>query len=83
MTTCKTIRNVVASTKEAETGGLYNNAQDAIIIRIALEELGNPQPPTPIKTDNTTAHSFVHDNIKQQKSKKWDMGWNWLRNRTI
>ena len=83
MTVCKTIRNVVASAAETETGGVYNNAQDAVIIRIALQEIGHPQPPTPIKTDNTTAHSFVHDNIKQRKSKTWDMRWNWLRNRTV
>ena len=83
MTVYKTTCNVVASAAKAETGGLYNNAQDAIIIHIALEELGHPQPPTPIKTDNTTAHSFVHNNIKQRKPKTWDMRWNWLRNRTV
>jgi hypothetical protein len=49
ITVCKTICNVVASAAEAETGGVYNNAQDAVIIRIALQELGHPQPPTPIK----------------------------------
>ena len=69
MTVCKTIRKVVASAAKAETGGVYNNTQDAVIVLIALEELRHPQPPTPIKTDNTNAHSFVHDNIKQKNLK--------------
>jgi hypothetical protein len=66
LTVCKTIRNVIASAAEGETGGLYSNAQDTIICRITLEELGHPHPPTPIKTDNTTANSFVHSNIKKR-----------------
>ena len=71
----------MASAAEAETAGIFGNAQMAITIRRALEQLGHPQPPTPIKTDNSTAHSFVHNNIKQRRSKTWDMRWNWLRDR--
>ena len=81
---CKTIRNVVASAAEAETNGLFHNAREAIPIRQTLIEMGHPQPPTPIKTDNSTAISFVSSNIKQKKSKSWDMQLNWLRDkRTI
>jgi len=54
----KTICNVVASAAEVETAGIFGNSQIAIPIRRALEALGHPQPTTPIKTDNTTAHSF-------------------------
>ena len=82
LTECKTIKNVVGSAAEAETGGLYGNAQMGIIIRHALEELGHPQPPTPLKTDNATANSFVHSNLRQKRSKTWDMRWNWLRDQT-
>ena len=46
LTECKALRHVVGSAAEAETGGLYHNGQTAIPIRIALEELGHPQPPT-------------------------------------
>ena len=46
-----------------------------------LEALGHPQPPTPIKTDNSTAQGFVYDNINQKKSKSWDMRFYWLRDR--
>jgi hypothetical protein len=78
---CKTLRHVVSSAAEAETGGLFHNAQIAILIRHILEALGHPQPPTPIKTDNSTANGFVHDNIHQKRSKSWDMRYYWLRDR--
>ena len=80
-TECRTIRNVVASAAEAETAGLFGNSQIAVVIRRALQSLDHPQPPTPIKTDNSTANSFVHSNIRQKRSKTWDMRYNWLRDR--
>jgi hypothetical protein len=79
LTVCKTLPGVMTSAAEAETGGVYWNGQDAIACRIPLEALGHPQPPTPLKTDNSTAYSFVHSNIRQRRSKTWDMRWNWLR----
>jgi hypothetical protein len=81
LTICKTIRGVMASAAEAETGGVYGNAQEALACRVSLLALGHPQPATPLKTDNSTANSFVHANIKQRRSKTWDMRWNWLRDK--
>ena len=78
---CKTIRNVVASAAEAEMGGLYHNAQTSIPIRYILQALQHPQPPTPIKTDNATAHGFIYNNINLKKSKSWDMRYYWARDR--
>jgi hypothetical protein len=83
LTECRTLRNVVASAAEAETGGLFHNAQTCIPIRIALEELGHVQPPTPLKTDNSTATAFVHSSMKQKRSKSWDMRYHWLRDRLL
>jgi len=80
-TECKTIRNVAASAAEAETAGIFGNSQIAIPIRRALEALGHPQPPTLIKTDDTTAHSSVHAHIRKKRSKIWNMRYNWLRYR--
>ena len=80
---CKTLKHVVASAAEAETGGLFINSQLAIPIRQSLEALGHIQPPTPIKTDNSTAYKFVHNDMKQKISKSWDMRFNWLRDRSI
>jgi hypothetical protein len=79
LTICKTVRGVMASAAETETGGVYGNAQEAIACRTSLLALGHPQPPTPLKTDNSTANSFAHANIRQRRSKTWDMRWNWLR----
>jgi hypothetical protein len=79
---CKTLRGVLTSAAEAETGGVFHNGQTAIVIQRALEALGHKQPPTPLKTDNSTAHSFVHTNIRQRRSKTWDMRWNWLRDKS-
>ena len=78
---CKTLRHVVSSAAEAETGGIFHNAQVAIPIRTLLEILNHPQPPTPLKTDNATACGFIHDNIHQKRSKSWDMRYYWLRDR--
>ena len=81
LTICKTIRGVMTSVAEAKTGGVYSNAQEAIACRISLRALGHPQAATPLKTDNSTSNSFVHANIKQRRSKTWDMRWNWLQDK--
>ncbi len=52
---CQIMRQVVASAAEAELGALFLNTQAICPIRVALEELGHPQPPTPLQTDNNTA----------------------------
>ena len=81
LTVCKTIRNVMTSAAKAETAGVFGNGQEIIAIRILLQALGHPQLATPLKTDNSTSNSFVHANIKQRRSKTWDMRWNWLRDK--
>ena len=78
---CKTLRHVVSSAEEAEVAGVYHNAGMALPIRHFLQCLHHPQPPTPIKTDNSTATGFIYDNIHQKRSKAWDMRYYWLRDR--
>ena len=73
LTVCKTLCGVMTSAAEAETGGVYGNAQEIIGCRISLDALGHPQPAMPLKTDNSTLNSFVHANIKQRRSKTWDL----------
>ena len=75
---CKTLKHVVASAAEAETGVLFINAQETFPIRYSLHQLGHEQPPTPIKTNNSTALAFVNANIRQKRSKSWDMRYYWL-----
>ena len=78
---CRTLRNVMASAAEAELGALFHNAQVAEPIRVCLEEMGHPQPQTPLKTDNSTAAGIVNSSIRQKKSKAMDMRFYWVKDR--
>ena len=75
------LRNVMASAAEAELGALFENAKEAAPMRIALIELGHPQPATPIQVDNLTAHGIVNSNIRQRKSKAINMRFYWVKDR--
>ena len=65
---CKTLQTIVASAAEAETGSLFHNGQIIIHIRRQLEALGHPQPPTPLKIDNSTSNEFVNKSLRQKKA---------------
>ena len=71
----------MSSAAEAETNGVFHNAKIALPLRQLLIEMGHPQPPTIIHTDNSTTHGFVNKNIQLKKSKSWDMNLHWLRDR--
>jgi hypothetical protein len=43
---CSIMPMIVSSAAEAETGRAYYNGKDAVSLRIALEEMGHPQPAT-------------------------------------
>jgi len=68
-TLCSIMCNVMASAGEAEIGTVFHSAQDVIPLRNALEDMGHPQPPIPIQTDNTTAAGFLNNTIKQKRTK--------------
>jgi hypothetical protein len=51
-TLCTILRFVVASAAEAELGALFLHCEEGIIFRRTLEELGHPQPRTPVHCDN-------------------------------
>ena len=50
---------MVASAAKAELGELFHNGQKSVPLRITLKELDFYQPPTPIKTDNSTAECII------------------------
>lgn len=77
----KIMNNVMASATEAEVGALFHNAQDACMLRTALDFLGHPQPATPIQTDNACAEGIINDTVKQKRSKAIDMRFYWVRDR--
>ena len=57
---------VATSATEAELGALFYNIQEGTILRLALEELGHKQPPTPVHCDNVTAIGIANDSVKKQ-----------------
>jgi hypothetical protein len=75
------IKNVVASAAEAEVGACFHNAQSGAPLRVTLTELGHAQPPTPLRTDNSTAFGILNETIKQKRSKAMDMRYHWLTDR--
>jgi hypothetical protein len=71
------LRNVMASAAEAKIGALFVNAQDGTVLLTTLIELGHPQPPTPLQSDNSTAPGTVNASIRQRRSKAIDMRFYW------
>jgi hypothetical protein len=71
----------MGSAAEAEVGALYIVAQEIVPMQITLEELGHPQPATPLKTDNSTACGIMNGTVKQKRTKAMDRRYYWLRDR--
>jgi hypothetical protein len=77
----KVLKHVMSSAAEAEIGAVFINAKEGAVLRTTLEELGNPHPPTPIETDNTTATGYSNGTIKQKRTKAMDMRFYWIKDR--
>ena len=73
------IKTVMSSATEAELGALFINAKTSVSMRQTLEEMGHPQPRTPIQTANSTAHALLTNRILPKALKAMDMRFNWLR----
>jgi hypothetical protein len=80
---CQTIKNVVSSAAEAETGGIYIGGKHACPMQAMLEELGHRQPKTgsPFDTDNNTAQGILNSKMRQKLSKSFDMRYWWMKDR--
>jgi hypothetical protein len=72
---------VLSSAAEAELAAVFHNGKEACPFRAYLEELGHPQPPTPIQTNNSTAAGIANESVKQKRSKAIDMHFYWIRDR--
>ena len=64
---------VMSSAAEAEIGAMFINAREAVPTRKTLEEMGHPQPKTPMQTDNTAAQAVVTNNVQPKRTKAMDM----------
>ena len=62
------LKLVTASAAEEKRGALLIHTKEAQVIRLLLAKFGQPQSPTPIYIDNTTAIGIVNSTIKRQCS---------------
>ena len=60
------IKNVIGSASEANCAALFINSIEAILVITILEEMGHPQPATPMQVDNSTCDGIM--NCKIQKT---------------
>jgi hypothetical protein len=65
------IKSLVASTAESEVGVCFHNAQSGAPLRVTLTELGHIQPPTPLRTTNSTAFGILNETIKGKQKRQW------------
>jgi hypothetical protein len=73
------IKAIMSLAAEAELGALYIDSRKAVPMCNLLQEMGHPQPPTPIQTNNSTALGVVTSNIQPRQTKAMDMRFYWLR----
>jgi hypothetical protein len=78
---CQIKKDVLSATAESELSALFYIGKDGCPIRICLEELSLPQPPTILLTDNSTAIGVAKDACKQQRSKAMNIRLYWVRDR--
>jgi len=55
--------------------------RESVYIRIILDEMGDPQPPAPLQTDNLMADGVVNDKIQPKRTKAIGMRYHWLWDR--
>ena len=75
------ITAVMSSAADAEYGALFFNAKDGCKLRTTLQDMGYPQPATPIQADNSCAVGLANDTVKQKRSKAIDMRFYWVKDR--
>ena len=75
------LKHVMSSAAEAETGALFVTCKEGTLCRYTLQDMGHPQPATPITTDNTTAAGIANRTVKQKKTRAMDMCFYWLADR--
>jgi len=79
LTLSKIIKHVMSSASEAETAALFYNCKTATLLRVTLQEMGHPQPKTPVTTDNSTEQGLVNKTIVPNAEKSYDMRFNYLK----
>ncbi len=79
LTLSKIIKHLMPSASEAETAALFSNCKAAAPLRVTLMEMGYPQGPTQVTTDNSTAQGLIKKNMIPKAAKSYDMRFNYLK----
>jgi hypothetical protein len=74
-------KNVLSSVMEAEVASTFVNAKEGVNVRNILNNIGHPQPRTPLLTENLTTFGILSGKMKQQRSKAIDMRFYSLKDR--
>ena len=69
----------MTSEAESELGALLITAKEMVPMRQTLSEMGWPQPPSPLQTNNSTAECVVNNTIILLKIKSMDLRFHWVR----
>jgi hypothetical protein len=72
---------VCAGTFESEYAALFISCQKSVILRNTLNDLGYPQGPTLVVSDNQCASGIATDSVTQRRSKAMDTRFHWTRDR--
>jgi hypothetical protein len=77
------LKYVMSSAAEAKSGAVFLNAKEGTVFCTKLEEVGHPQPPTPLQNDNTTSTGYSNGTIKQKRTRVMDMDMRfyWVKDR--
>jgi hypothetical protein len=67
------MRYVVASDAEAKLGTLLHNCPTGNIFQQTLDNLGHPQPKTPVHCNNATAVGIANNTVKRQRLRSIEM----------
>ena len=63
----------MSAASEAECGATFINCKAAVPLHITLEEMGHPQPPTPVQIENSTTEGIMNSTMQQKRPKEMDM----------
>ena len=55
-----------------------SSCKETKILRLFPEEMGHPQPPTPVHCDNKTATDIANDTVKKHRSRSMEMRYFWV-----
>ena len=81
LVTSKLIDCVVASAAEAEYAACFMAGQEAMRIKLTLEDMGYKQDQISIYTDNQCAAGIANMSVNLKKAKTMDMRFHWIRDK--